>query len=330
MNFLEPLTLLAASSDEYGGFYRPLPDDPDDPIAMAILFVGLGTGGGAAVEALPVATVDGCGGEFLFGALALAGTEQGGLDLDERACARLAKADMVVTLLDEAFLTEHEVLDEFGSVLRKYDCAAHLVIVETTAPLPSSQIERLLTVGFELVLRSTGRALVELVVDVTAAVIAPFTVQSLFCVDYADFRTLCRQGRGDAVFAKSPLVTTDTPMAKVIAAMPTLTETELAACRGLWVNLRFGVSWSPANLEHVEDYVRELDSGKGLIVTTTTLDTELPCNGLVVSVLSCGLSVRHPSERGQKKATWQRRSDESSASDFDYMDIPAFLRRQAE
>jgi cell division protein FtsZ len=138
---------------------------------------------------------------------------------------------------------------------------------------------------------------------------------------------------------------------------PLLEDIDLAGARGILVNITAGLSLSIGEFDEVGNTVRDFADDDATVVVGTVIDPELE-DELRVTVVATGLGSRHagmagdepkmrlvnsrdsegvtPDYRDMDQPAYIRNKRVAAAgggdqgSELDYLDIPAFLRRQAD
>lgn len=180
-------------------------------------------------------------------------------------------------------------------------------------------------------------------------------------VDFADVRTVMSEmgmammgtgsGRGENRAREA---------AETAIRSPLLEDVNLQGARGILVNITAGMDLSLGEFSEVGDIVEEFASDNATVVVGTVIDPEMT-DELKVTVVATGLGAvrqetplkvvesRKPAEtaadyrqldrptviRNQAAAAREahgsaKEAVPSASSDLDYLDIPAFLRRQAD
>jgi cell division protein FtsZ len=146
--------------------------------------------------------------------------------------------------------------------------------------------------------------------------------------------------------------------AEAAIASPLLESVDLAGAKGLLVNVTAGMDISIGEFDEVGNTIKELASEDATVVVGAVIDPEMQ-NELRVTIVATGIGqvaasdveetataasvklVKKGSEAdlerpryerptgGRQKASGDNFGDRSE-SDLDYLDIPAFLRRQAD
>lgn len=182
------------------------------------------------------------------------------------------------------------------------------------------------------------------------------TRPGLINVDFADVRTVMSEmgmammGTGSASGEERARVA-----AEAAIASPLLEDVNLSGARGILVNITAGMDMSIGEFEEVGDVVKGFISDDATVVVGTVIDPEMS-DELRVTVIVTGLGERNALsgkskamettkkdgtldyqqlERPtviRKKSATQKTPTQGSAAvpDVDYLDIPAFLRRQEE
>jgi cell division protein FtsZ len=183
------------------------------------------------------------------------------------------------------------------------------------------------------------------------------TRPGLINVDFADVRTVMSE-MGMAVMGSG--VARGEGRAREAAeraiACPLLEDVDIAGARGILVNVTAGLDMSIGEFDEVGSAIREFASDDATVVVGTVIDPELE-DELRVTVVATGLGhgVQHKQvappqlkavvakpvsaevdysklERPavQRKKAANDRYPEAGEANLDYLDIPAFLRRQAD
>lgn len=222
--------------------------------------------------------------------------------------------------------------------------------------------EKLLTVmGGEVSLLSAFRAANEVLSGAVQGIAELITRPGLINVDFADVRTVMSEmgmammGAGVAKGDDRAIVAAETAIGS-----PLLEDVDLAGACGILVNITAGLDLSMREFEEVGRTVGEFASEDATVVVGTVIDPEFK-DELRVTVVATGLSrsgkgrqeapmrlVRNATTN-QVDATANRAVPEAAEltqehaavpepteapapkqSQIDYLDIPAFLRRQAD
>ena len=172
-------------------------------------------------------------------------------------------------------------------------------------------------------------------------------------VDFADVKTVMSE-MGMAMMGTGAAVGADRAREAAEAAIrsPLLEDVNLQGARGILVNITAGENLSLGEFSEVGDTIEEFASDDATVVVGTVIDPSLE-NEMRVTVVATGLGDKHakptkvvdntnkgitPDYRQLDKPAVMRRQASSRASaavvgadtDMDYLDIPAFLRKQAD
>jgi cell division protein FtsZ len=173
-------------------------------------------------------------------------------------------------------------------------------------------------------------------------------------VDFADVKTVMSE-MGMAMMGTGTAVGSDRAREAAEAAIrsPLLEDVNLQGARGILVNITAGENLSLGEFSEVGDTIEEFASDDATVVVGTVIDPSLE-NEMRVTVVATGLGDKHakPTKvvdntdkerttdyRQLDKPAIMRRQGSSRATaaavvgsdtDMDYLDIPAFLRKQAD
>jgi cell division protein FtsZ len=182
------------------------------------------------------------------------------------------------------------------------------------------------------------------------------TRPGLINVDFADVRTVMSE-MGMAMMGSGSASGEDRAIqaAEAAIASPLLEDVNLAGARGILVNVTAGLDMTIGEFEEVGNAVKEFASEDATVVVGTVIDPEMT-DELRVTVVATGLGGRNVQREeppvklvqrtnngevdyGQyERPTVTRRQASGDRyatapvhdSDLEYLDIPAFLRRQAD
>ncbi len=218
--------------------------------------------------------------------------------------------------------------------------------------------EKLLSVlGKELTLLNAFKSANDVLLGAVKGIAELITRPGLINVDFADVRTVMSE-MGMAVMGSGSA--TGEGRAREAAeraiACPLLEDANIAGARGILVNVTAGLDLSIGEFDEVGCTVKEFASDDATVVVGTVIDPELE-NELRVTVVATGLGapasvaapvaelpakpvLRKPSgeidyERLERPTVIRKRAANDrypaqGEGDMDYLDIPAFLRRQAD
>ena len=223
--------------------------------------------------------------------------------------------------------------------------------------------EKLLTVlGKSASLLDAFKAANDVLLGAVQGIAELITNPGLINVDFADVRTVMSE-MGMAMMGTGRAVGDGRAReaAESAIASPLLENVNLAGAKGLLVSITGGMDMTIGEFEEVGNTIKDLASDDANVVVGTTIDHEMK-NELRVTIVATGIGqgapaakstgrdrepriptinlVRgdadpHPRYEPQRAPTPLRRAvgdglSERSDADLEYLDIPAFLRRQAE
>jgi len=226
--------------------------------------------------------------------------------------------------------------------------------------------EKLLTVlGKSASLLDAFKAANDVLLGAVQGIAELITHPGLINVDFADVRTVMAE-MGMAMMGTGRAVGDGRAReaAEAAIASPLLENINLSGAKGLLVSITGGMDLTIGEFEEVGNTIKELASEDANVVVGTTIDNEMR-NELRVTIVATGLGqgapatrpassrerdigARHvnvklvppPSESsGRSQPDWLRpktavvdglNENREAVTDLDILDIPAFLRRQAE
>lgn len=180
------------------------------------------------------------------------------------------------------------------------------------------------------------------------------TKPGLINVDFADVRTVMSEmgmammGTGVASGERRAQ-----EAAELAIASPLLEDVNLSGARGILVNITAGMDMSIGEFEEVGNTVKTFASENATVVVGTVIDPDMS-DELRVTVVATGLGEEAPQKTVQLVHDQPKKADGSldlerlerptvirkqagssqkatpAEADMDYLDIPAFLRRQAD
>lgn len=216
--------------------------------------------------------------------------------------------------------------------------------------------EKLLSVlGKELTLLNAFKSANDVLLGAVKGIAELITRPGLINVDFADVRTVMSE-MGMAVMGSGEAAGENRAReaAQRAIACPLLEDANIAGAHGILVNVTAGLDLSIGEFDEVGQAVKEFASEDATVVVGTVIDPELE-GELRVTVVATGLApvgvsaepaptprlvTRKASgdvdyEALERPAVARRRAAAQSNaaepdSDMEYLDIPAFLRRQAD
>ncbi|HMM45631.1 MAG TPA: cell division protein FtsZ [Candidatus Macondimonas sp.] len=215
--------------------------------------------------------------------------------------------------------------------------------------------ERLLAVlGKKIALVEAFKAADDVLRNAVSGIADLITRPGLINVDFADVRTVMAE-MGVAMMGSGTASGDDRARAAAEKAVrsPLLDDVDLAGARGILVNVTGGPKLSIGEFQEVGETVREFASDEATVVVGTVIDPSMD-EEIRVTVVATGLDrpvarneeppvrlvQRNPSgeinyselERPaiSRRRVGQERAQRGGDGDMDYLDVPAFLRRQAD
>ena len=225
----------------------------------------------------------------------------------------------------------------------------------------SAQVDSLITIPNEKVLEVMGKQATlleafaranEVLHNAVQGISELITRPGLINVDFADVRTVMSE-MGVAMMGSATASGDDRAReaAHTAISSPLLEDIDINGARGILVNVTAGMDMAIGEFEEVGEVIREFASDEATVVIGTVLDPEMK-GDLRVTMVATGISMSSSRETpvAVHKVTQPtnyrdldtptvisgvpRRRAESSAAvqeeNIDYLDIPAFLRRQAD
>ncbi len=254
---------------------------------------------------------------------------------------------LTVAVVTKPFLMEGnkrmQIADHGISELGKY--------VDSLITIPN---EKLLTVlGGETTLLDAFRAANQVLQGAVQGIAELITRPGLINVDFADVRTVMSE-MGMAMMGSGEASGEDRAReaAEAAASSPLLEDINLKGANGILVNVTAGMDLSIGEFQEVGNTVKEYASENATVVVGTVIDPDMT-DRIRVTVVATGLGrqaanaespmriVRRPATHSEPnyqtldKPTVQRKRAvgdglEGSGLQEELLDIPAFLRRQAD
>jgi cell division protein FtsZ len=214
--------------------------------------------------------------------------------------------------------------------------------------------EKLLTVlGGETTLLDAFRAANEVLQGAVQGIAELITRPGLINVDFADVRTVMSE-MGMAMMGTGTSSGEDRAREAAEAAIssPLLEDINLAGANGILVNVTAGMDLSIGEFQEVGNTIKEFASDDATVVIGTVIDPDMT-NNIRVTVVATGLgqparqaqtpirvvrrpAVSEPNYRNLDKPAVQRKRavgdgiEDDGGLQEELLDIPAFLRRQAD
>ncbi len=236
--------------------------------------------------------------------------------------------------------------------------------VDSLITIPNEKL--LAVLGKEMSLLNAFKAANDVLLNATQGIAELITRRGLINVDFADVKTVMAN-MGVAMMGTGEASGPDRAREAAEKAIksPLLEDVDLSGAKGILVNITAGPSLSIGEFHEVGDTVRDFADDDATVVVGTVIDMDLT-DELRVTVVATGLGERRaaPAVRGvhreeptmrvvagglseasapdyrdmDKPAVYrkvraaggQAVAEAASEPDLDYLDIPAFLRRQAD
>ncbi len=219
--------------------------------------------------------------------------------------------------------------------------------------------EKLLSVlGRDISLLNAFKAANDVLLGAVQGIAELITCPGLINVDFADVRTVMSE-MGMAMMGSGSARGQDRARVAAEAAIssPLLEDINLSGARGILINVTSGLDLTMGEFEEVGNTVKEFSSDNATVVVGTVIDEDMQ-DEIRVTVVATGIGpsaangdrpkeeplaqIARPTEdtdidykRFERPTVIRNKDDEpgangDNAGDTDYLDIPAFLRRQAD
>lgn len=179
--------------------------------------------------------------------------------------------------------------------------------------------------------------------------------ESTINIDFADVRTVMTEAGTTAVMGIG-IATGDERAEQAVEqaiSCPLLEDVDLSNARGVLVHMVAGLDFSLEEYETVGEALKEFASDDSQIIIGVTVDPKIDTGELHVTVIVTGLgerkselstgktpaavvetsiveTVKEAAADAAKQSKAQEKSDASTKPEGSYLDIPAFLRKQAD
>ncbi|EGV32056.1 cell division protein FtsZ [Thiorhodococcus drewsii AZ1] len=230
--------------------------------------------------------------------------------------------------------------------------------VDSLITIPNEKL--LAVLGKDMSLLDAFKAANDVLLNATQGIAELITCRGLINVDFADVKTVM-SNMGVAMMGTGSATGENRAREAAEAAIksPLLEDIDLAGAKGILVNITAGLSLTIGEFDEVGNTVRDFADDDATVVVGTVVDPELE-DELRVTVVATGLgerrlTVKRPSaaepamrlvadanesapdyrEMERRPAVYRKgggvnTSESNEEKDLDYLDIPAFLRRQAD
>ncbi|MGB5831265.1 MAG: cell division protein FtsZ [Thiohalocapsa sp.] len=233
--------------------------------------------------------------------------------------------------------------------------------VDSLITIPNEKLLQVL--GKEMSLLNAFSAANDVLLNATQGIAELITRPGLINVDFADVKTVMSE-MGVSMMGTGAATGESRAREAAEAAInsPLLEDIDLAGAKGILVNITAGLSLTIGEFDEVGNTVRDFADEEATVVVGTVIDPDLE-DELRVTVVATGLGARRDERMGpredepkmrlvngrdddaiagdyrdmdqpayirQKRAAAGGAAVEQAGADLDYLDIPAFLRRQAD
>ena len=226
--------------------------------------------------------------------------------------------------------------------------------VDSLITIPNGKL--LTSLGKNITLLDAFKAANNVLLGAVQGIAELITRPGLINVDFADVRTVMNSmGQSMMGTGSSSGEERATKAAKAAISSPLLDDVDLNGARGILVNITAGLDMGIHEFEEVGSAIREFASDEATVVVGTVIDPEMT-DEIRVTIVVTGLDGPVPSaapasapqrqattrlrpvqiEQSQKKVVGSdvnpttEAESKSTGSDKNYLDIPAFLRNQAD
>ncbi|GAB4289104.1 MAG: cell division protein FtsZ [Methylophaga sp.] len=227
--------------------------------------------------------------------------------------------------------------------------------VDSLITIPNEKLLKVL--GKEMSLLNAFKAANDVLLGAVQGIAELITREGMINVDFADVRTVMSE-MGMAMMGTGHATGEDRAReaAKLAVSSPLLEDVDLAGARGVLVNITAGLDMSIGEFEEVGNTIKEFASDDATVVVGTVIDPDMT-DELRVTVVATGLGgdrvvvpqtsevdtppqieiVKKPVEIDYDEPTVIRKGKDGQPKqvangdiNMDYLDVPAFLRRQAD
>lgn len=227
--------------------------------------------------------------------------------------------------------------------------------VDSLITIPNNKL--LSVLGKNITLLNAFKAANNVLLGAVQGIAELITRPGLINVDFADVRTVMSE-MGMAMMGTGVSVgeSRATEAAQAAISSPLLEDIDLSGARGVLVNITAGMDMSIGEFEAVGEVVKSFTSENATVVVGTVIDPEMS-DELRVTVVATGLGRKEDEQTGthhlrvlehtrsdgtldyhnlERPAVMRNNqaarvtADALDSRDIDYLDIPAFLRRQED
>lgn len=227
--------------------------------------------------------------------------------------------------------------------------------VDSLITIPNEKL--LAVLGREMTLLGAFKAANDVLLGAVQGIAELITREGMINVDFADVRTVMSEmgmammGTGQASGESRAI-----EAARLAVSSPLLEDVDLSGARGVLVNITGGLDMSIGEFDDVGNIIKEFASSDATVVVGTVIDPEMT-DEIRVTVVATGLGgerlatnetpvvavvppieiVKNPIDINYDEPTVIRNGQQQDKKELnngdvnmDYLDIPAFLRRQAD
>jgi cell division protein FtsZ len=227
--------------------------------------------------------------------------------------------------------------------------------VDSLITIPNEKLQSVL--GKQISLLAAFKSANDVLLGAVQGIAELITRPGLINVDFADVRTVMSE-MGMAMMGSGTAKGDDRAReaAEAAVASPLLEDIDLMGANGILVNVTAGLDLGIGEFEEVGNTIKQFASENATVVVGTVIDPDMR-DELRVTVVATGLGMgqKKPVEKPslvhvnttvtepvqatvnldtptilRRKGAAGRPAGGNSAEDMDYLDIPAFLRRQAD
>ena len=228
--------------------------------------------------------------------------------------------------------------------------------VDSLITIPNEKLQAVL--GKQISLLDAFKSANDVLLGAVQGIAELITRPGLINVDFADVRTVMSE-MGMAMMGSGTAKGDDRAReaAEAAVASPLLEDIDLMGANGILVNVTAGLDLGIGEFEEVGNTVKEFASENATVVVGTVIDPDMH-DELRVTVVATGLGSENRASKGEKpslvhvnRSTGSEDFDQPTVirkknkgarraapaggntaedKDMDYLDIPAFLRRQAD
>lgn len=204
--------------------------------------------------------------------------------------------------------------------------------VDSLITIPNNKL--LSVLGKSLSLLDAFKAANEVLNGAVEGIADLITRPGLINVDFADVRTVMSE-MGLAMMGTGRASGEDRAVkaAEAAVASPLLDNIDLSDAKGVLVNITAGLNLSIGEFEIVGDSIREFTSETATVVVGTVIDPDMS-DEMKVTVVVTGLGNASKNAKVELKPSVEKtqtssaQAKSSSNDSVDYLDIPAFLRKE--